>query len=54
MFERNRNATTFVFQKKGDVAQLARVPDWQSGGRRFEPDLLHFEVTSYEVTFFML
>gem|GEM_PF-4091008 len=25
----------------GDVAQLARVLDWQSRGRRFEPDLLH-------------
>ena len=25
----------------GDVAQLARALDWQSRGRRFEPDLLH-------------
>ena len=29
--------------KIGDVAQLARALDWQSRGRRFEPDLLHFE-----------
>jgi hypothetical protein len=27
----------------GDVAQLARALDWQSRGRRFEPDLLHVE-----------
>ena len=27
----------------GDVAQLARALDWQSRGRRFEPDLLHSE-----------
>lgn len=25
----------------GDVAQLARVLDWQSRGRGFEPHLLH-------------
>ena len=29
--------------EKGDVAQLARALDWQSRGRRFEPDLLHKE-----------
>ena len=27
--------------KNGDVAQLARVLDWQSRGRGFEPHLLH-------------
>ena len=27
--------------ENGDVAQLARALDWQSRGRRFEPDLLH-------------
>ncbi len=27
--------------KFGGIAQLARVPDWQSGGRRFESDYLH-------------
>ena len=30
----------------GDVAQLARALDWQSRGRRFEPDLLHIAVRS--------
>ena len=29
------------FFREGDVAQLARALDWQSRGRRFEPDLLH-------------
>ena len=33
----------FSHLKKGDVAQLARALDWQSRGRRFEPDLLHIE-----------
>ena len=31
----------------GDVAQLARALDWQSRGRRFEPDLLHIESPSF-------
>ena len=30
-----------AFSLKGDVAQMARALDWQSRGRRFEPDLLH-------------
>jgi hypothetical protein len=29
----------------GDVAQLARVLDWQSRGRGFEPHLLHLVKT---------
>ncbi len=29
------------YLKNGDVAQLARVLDWQSRGRGFEPHLLH-------------
>ncbi len=32
----------YICKKNGDVAQLARVLDWQSRGRGFEPHLLHF------------
>jgi hypothetical protein len=32
----------------GDVAQLARALDWQSRGRRFEPDLLHVRPAKLE------
>jgi hypothetical protein len=31
----------YIRTHHGDVAQLARALDWQSRGRRFEPDLLH-------------
>ena len=47
----------FSHLKKGDVAQLARALDWQSRGRRFEPDLLHIEnqpLTSYVGGFFII
>jgi hypothetical protein len=46
----------FSHLKKGDVAQLARALDWQSRGRRFEPDLLHIEnqpLTLYVGGFFI-
>ena len=36
----------------GDVAQLARVLDWQSRGRRFEPDLLHGNEVVKAASFF--
>ena len=26
---------------EGELAQLARVPDWQSGGHRFDSGMLH-------------
>ncbi len=32
----------YIRENFGDVAQLARVLDWQSRGRGFEPHLLHF------------
>ena len=35
----NRRKT--LAKKNGDVAQLARVLDWQSRGRGFESHLLH-------------
>ena len=44
-------------QNYGDVAQLARALDWQSRGRRFEPDLLHIEnqaLTSDDVGAFFI
>jgi hypothetical protein len=45
-----------VNKGKGDVAQLARALDWQSRGRRFEPDLLHVikasKVYSFEAFYF--
>jgi hypothetical protein len=31
----------YLRHSHGDVAQLARVLDWQSRGRGFEPHLLH-------------
>lgn len=31
----------YLRHNHGDVAQLARVLDWQSRGRGFEPHLLH-------------
>ena len=31
----------YIRENFGDVAQLARVLDWQSRGRGFEPHLLH-------------
>ena len=36
-----RRGTRAGDYNNGDVAQLARALDWQSRGRRFEPDLLH-------------
>ncbi len=36
MFKKN-----YIRKNFGDVAQLARVLDWQSRGRGFEPHLLH-------------
>lgn len=35
------NADLYICDRNGDVAQLARVLDWQSRGRGFEPHLLH-------------
>ncbi len=32
---------SYIRKNFGDVAQLARVLDWQSRGRGFEPHLLH-------------
>ena len=41
-----------VNKSNGDVAQLARALDWQSRGRRFESDLLHFKkAISFDVAF---
>ena len=31
----------YICTTNGDVAQMARVLDWQSRGRGFEPHLLH-------------
>ncbi len=45
-----RNLVIFAHSNKnGDVAQLARALDWQSRGRRFEPDLLHVMETTTSI-----
>jgi hypothetical protein len=33
----------YIFAIHGALAQLARVPDWQSGGHEFDPRTLHLE-----------
>ena len=38
-----KTLTNTINKGNGDVAQLARALDWQSRGRRFESDLLHFD-----------
>ncbi len=39
----------YLRHSHGDVAQLARVLDWQSRGRGFEPHLLHKKALETDV-----
>jgi hypothetical protein len=45
-------AVRIISEFFGGLAQLARVPDWQSGGREFESHILHQKSSFYRAFLF--
>jgi hypothetical protein len=41
-----------VLKKHGGLAQLARAPALQAGGRRFDSDILHWKAVSWRAESF--